>query len=89
MTMNQSVNKTQAVLDYIKTHPAAMCQEIVAALDEQGIRITFGHVATIKARAAEAAKTAAPQEKLTLEQIKMVANAIKKIRSTRSPFVPA
>ena len=81
MATKQAVSKTQAVLDYLKAHPAAMCREIVAALDKQGVKITLGHVATIKARAYE---TAALQEKpadtLTREQVNMIAQAIKRIR---------
>ena len=86
MAKKQAVSKTQAVRGYLNAHPGAGCREIAAALEEQGIKITFGHVATIKAVLYEtAAPTASPVvEKpagtLTLDQIKMVAQAIKKIR---------
>ena len=48
MAKKQKVNKTQAVRDYLKTHPKAMSGEIAAALTKQGIKITAGHVANIK-----------------------------------------
>ena len=48
MAKKQKVNKTQAVRDYLKTHPKAMSGEIAAALTKQGIKINPGHVANIK-----------------------------------------
>jgi arginine repressor len=48
MAKKQKVNKTQAVRDYLKTHPKTMSGEIAAALTKQGIKITAGHVANIK-----------------------------------------
>ena len=63
-----------------------MCREIAEALEKQGIKITLGHVATIKARAYEtAASQEKPAEPLTLDQLKKVAQAIKKIRSRAKP----
>jgi hypothetical protein len=50
MAKKQKVNKTQAVRDYLKTHPKAMSREIAAALNRQGIKITAGHVANIKSQ---------------------------------------
>ncbi|MGA7700597.1 MAG: hypothetical protein WCB27_13380 [Thermoguttaceae bacterium] len=50
MAKKQKVNKTQAVRDYLKTHPKAMSGEIAAALTRQGIKITAGHVANIKSQ---------------------------------------
>jgi hypothetical protein len=47
----QKVNKSQAVRDYLKTHPKAMSSEIAAALVKKGIKITPAHVATIKTHA--------------------------------------
>ena len=41
MAPKQAVSKTQAVRDYLSAHPGAGTREIVAALDKQGIRITF------------------------------------------------
>ncbi len=62
-----------------------MCKEIVAALNKQGIKITLGHVATIKARAYEtAAPLRKPTEPLTLDQLKKVAQALKRIRSRKA-----
>lgn len=83
MTPQQPVNKAQAVRDYVKAHPAAMCKEIAAALDKQGIRITLNHVATIKATIYKAAPLPKPADPLTLDQIKMVAQAIRRIRSRK------
>lgn len=48
MAKKQKVNKTQAVRDYLKTHPKAMSGEIATALTKQGIKINAGHVANIK-----------------------------------------
>lgn len=85
MATKQAVNKTQAVLDYLKTHPAAMCKEIAEALEKQGIEITLNHIATIKARAYEtAAPLQKPTEPLTLDQIKTIAQALKRIRSRKA-----
>jgi len=93
MTTKQTVSKTQAVRDYLIAHPGAGIREIVAALDKQGIKITLNHVATIKSvmyetAADTAADTAAPPvvekpatDTLTPEQNKMVAQAIKRVRS--------
>ena len=81
MSAKSTVSKSEAVRDYLKAHPAAPTKEIVAALDKQGIKITFGHVATIKAVMYEtAAPFPKPAEPLTLEQIKMLAQAIRRIR---------
>ena len=82
MATKHAVNKTQAVRDYLNAHPAAPTKEIVAALDEQGIKITLSHAAAIKARAYEtAAPLPKPIEPLTLDQLKKIAQAIKKARS--------
>ena len=48
MAKKSDVNKTQAVRDYLKAHPAALSKEIAAALTKQGIEITPGYVANIK-----------------------------------------
>jgi hypothetical protein len=48
--MAKKVNKSQAVRDYLKAHPAAKSTEIATALKKQGIKITPGHVATIKTK---------------------------------------
>jgi hypothetical protein len=50
MAKKQKVNKSQAVRDYLKTHPKAMSGEIATALTKQGIKITAGHVANIKTK---------------------------------------
>ncbi len=44
------VNKTQAVLDYLKAHKNAKNAEVVEALGKQGITIAVGYVRTIKAK---------------------------------------
>ena len=48
MATKQKVNKSQAVRDYLKTHPKAVSSEIAEALTKRGITITQNHVATIK-----------------------------------------
>ena len=50
MAKKPKISKTQAVRDYLKDHPGAMNVEIAAALNKQGIKITPGHVATIKTK---------------------------------------
>jgi hypothetical protein len=66
MAKKPEITKTQAVRDYLKTHPKAMSSEISAALTKQGTKITPGHVANIKtklknmSRARKAARPAAP-----------------------------
>jgi hypothetical protein len=85
MATKQAVNKTQAVHDYLNAHPGAGIREIVAALDKQGIKITLGYVATIKVRiyGPEAPPTVEkpPAGTLTRDQLKLVAQVIKRIRS--------
>jgi len=81
MAMKHAFTKSQSIRDYVHAHPEATSREIVAALEEQGITITLGHVATIKMMAD--AKKAAPPKKpaatLTQDQVKMIAQAIKRI----------
>jgi len=83
MVTKQAVNKAQAVRDYLNAHPKATTKEVVAALDKQGIKITLGHVATIKMfdDAKKEAATEKPADTLTLDQLKILAQAIKRIRS--------
>ena len=50
MAKKPKINKTQAVRDYLKDHPVAMPAEIVAALLEQGIKLTRMHVSAIKTK---------------------------------------
>ena len=57
MAKKPRVNKTQAVRDYLKDHPGAWNKEIAAALTKQGIKITTGHVANIKASISKARTT--------------------------------
>ena len=67
MAKKPAVSKTQAIRDYLNVHPGAGCREVVAALDKQGIKVTLGHVATVKEvidaakeAASESAESAAP-----------------------------
>jgi len=99
MATKPAVSKTQAVRDYLNAHPGAGCREIATALDQQGIKVTLGHVATVKAvidAAKEATESAAPTtspavekppvtDMLTPDQLKKVAQAIKRIRSSKVP----
>jgi len=64
MAKKQKVNKSQAVRDYLKTHPNAKSGEIATALNKQGIKITPAHVATVKTQfnKARTAKKVAKQE---------------------------
>jgi hypothetical protein len=64
MAKKQKVNKTQAVRDYLKTHPKATSGEIAAALAKQGVKLTPNYVANIKTKInkARTAKKAAKQQ---------------------------
>ena len=64
MAKKEKVNKTQAVRDYVKTHPKATSGEIAAALNKQGIKLTANYVANIKTtiKNARTAKKAAKQQ---------------------------
>ena len=48
MAKKKKVNKTKAVLEYLKAHPGAGNPEVAEALTKEGIKITAGHVSTIK-----------------------------------------
>jgi hypothetical protein len=48
MPKKERVNKTKAVLGYLKAHPGAGNTEVAEALTKEGIKITAGHVSTIK-----------------------------------------
>ena len=54
MAERAQITKTQAVRDYLETHPEAMSSEIAVALGEQGITITRGHVSNIKTKLSKA-----------------------------------
>jgi hypothetical protein len=64
MAKKHTFNKTQAVRDYLKTHPGAMSGEIAAALNTQGVKVTPSYVANIKTKINKArkAKKAARQQ---------------------------
>ena len=82
MARKQAANKAQAVRGYLNVHPKATTKEVVAALDRQGIKVMLNHVATIK-MIDDAKKEAAmkkPADTLSLEQLKMLAQAIKRTR---------
>ena len=49
-TMPASVNKSQAIRDYVKAHRKAANSEIVAELAKQGVEVTPNLVATVKAK---------------------------------------
>ena len=48
----KSVNKSQTVRDYLKTHPSTANKEVAEALTKQGIKLTANHVANIKSKMA-------------------------------------
>jgi arginine repressor len=50
MAKKQKANKTQAVRDYLKTHPKAMSGEIATELNKQGIKVTPNYVSNIKTK---------------------------------------
>ena len=88
----KKINKTQAVLDYLKDHPGAGSTEIAAALTKKGIKITANYVSNIKTKSRTAKKAAKkkevaveapvvtekkPADTITLEQVRKVAQTIK------------
>jgi hypothetical protein len=93
MAKKQKINKTQAVRDYLKAHPAATSGEIAAALNKKGIKLTANYVANIKTQInkARTAKKGAKQTAVevvpeptakagatvTLEHVKAVALTVK------------
>ena len=48
MAKKETVNKTQAVKEYLKANPKAKNQAVVDALAKKGITISANYVATIK-----------------------------------------
>jgi arginine repressor len=98
MAKKQAVSKTQAVRDYLDTHPGAMNKEIAAALTKQGIKINAAHVASIKTKikastakkaakkpaSAEAAASATPAvvEKPTKPADTITLDQVKKVAET-------
>ena len=89
MAKKQTVtNKTQAVRDYLKTHPTAKSGEIATALNDQGIKIKPSHVSNIKTKlnktkkkpVEEVAPVVAEKKNggtITLEQVRKVAQMVK------------
>jgi hypothetical protein len=89
MAKKQTVNKSQAVKDYVKAHPEAKAGEITAALNKKGVDISVSYVANIKTKlnkvrkAKKAPKQAEVVEKpvknggLTIEQVKKVSLLMK------------
>ncbi len=51
MAKKGAINKTKAVLDYLKAHKGAGNKEVAEALTKQGVEINAGHVSTIKTQA--------------------------------------
>jgi hypothetical protein len=49
MAKTRKVNKSQAVRDYLSTHPGSANKEVAEALTKKGIEIKADYVATIKA----------------------------------------
>ena len=58
MAKQQTVNKTQKVVDYLKAHPGTGNKEVAEALTKQGIKISPGHVANIKGKTKKRRKAA-------------------------------
>ncbi len=85
MAKKQKVNKSQAVRDYLKTHPKAMSGEIAAALNKQGIKITPAHVATVKSQSnrARAAKKVAKAKPVVA--VPAVVDAVEPEKAAKAP----
>lgn len=52
----KSVNKTQAILDYLAKNKAAGPAEVAAALTKKGIKVTPSYVSNVKSKGAKQAK---------------------------------
>jgi hypothetical protein len=52
MAKKQSVNKSQTVRDFLKTHPGTANKEVAETLTKQGLKISASHVANIKSKMA-------------------------------------
>ena len=50
MAKKPAVNKSQAVRDYLETHPGTANKEVAEALAKQGIKMTPNYVAAIKSK---------------------------------------
>ncbi len=50
MAKKKSVNKSQAVRDYLSGHPNAMPREVMAALAQEGIKVSRILVSTVKTK---------------------------------------
>jgi len=48
MAKTEGVNKSQAIRDYYKSNPKAKTQEVVDALEKQGVTVTANLVTTVK-----------------------------------------
>ena len=70
MAKKQTVNKTQAVRDYLKKHPKAMSGEIAAALTKKGIKITPNYVSNIKAKINKTSKVKKSVKKTVKKPVK-------------------
>jgi len=80
MATKHPVTKSQFIRDYVNAHPAAKNTEIAAALNERGITVAVTYVAAIKTKIYKTALLEKPPDTLTRDQIKMVAQAIRRIR---------
>ncbi len=92
MAKKKSINKSQAVRDYLSGQPDAMPKEVIAALAKKGIEVSRILVSTVKSKvnktgtakkvSAAVATVPAVVEKpsngstITLEQVKKVAHTI-------------
>ena len=75
----RSVNKSQAVRDYLAAHPNATNPEVQAALAKKGINITPNYVSIIKGQAkrGKAPKKAAVKGDIGVSELRAAMNLVK------------
>ena len=56
MAKEGAVNKTKAVLEYIKAHPGVRNKDVAEALTKEGIVVSPAHVSAIKGKAKQRRK---------------------------------
>jgi len=79
MATKYPVTKAQFIRDYVNAHPAAKSTEIAAALNERGLSVAVTYVAAIKTAIYKTIPLEKPANTLTRDQMKMLAQAIKRI----------
>lgn len=67
MAKKQRINKSQAVRDYLKSHPKAMSGEIATELNKQGVKVTPNYVSSVKTKLKKTHKTKTAKQPAVVE----------------------